>query len=580
MVSPPRGTVRSMATVGRVIGTEDATPLEFWVAVGPGAFLQLDDVVALERALPDGRTVHDLRRGQPGAGPARGRALRLRRVPDRGRRPARGGQRGGARSRRPASSPRSSCRRCRARSVERAQGASAGSGAVLRPDGAASCPPGCRGTTSRSTSNLDFLDGTRGAHVNICGISGVATKTSYATFLLYSPLPLGRARRRGGQHQGADLQRQGRGPAVPRPRQHPPRRRGAGQRYAPPRPARRSRSRSVAVYGPAPARTTRTPRPTSPAARSASPRSTGRSPSSVEDELLPFLFADAEDERQQYTMVVHNVDRPAAARRPAPRATAAVRIDGDTVRTFGELVDFIGDRVDGRGRRPDRWAGRAIGGGHGQRVHPPAARRASATLGPPDPRRRARRRGPPSIDVERAGHRRRPAQPPRPGQALRRRRRRCAGRSTRRKRRARPAAAVRRARRAQQVRAARGRPARSRRSCSTSPSAAARSGSSSSAPSRPRARSSGASSPTPPIRVVGRLDAGRGRTRRVRLPAAGAAPAGDDRQAGHDVRHPARDPGAARARVPVPGLGDPSAEAGGQPAPTPPTQPDDPFAGL
>ena len=35
-------------------------------------------------------------------------------------------------------------------------------------------------------ANLDFLDGTRGAHASISGISGVATKTSYATFLLYS----------------------------------------------------------------------------------------------------------------------------------------------------------------------------------------------------------------------------------------------------------------------------------------------------------------------------------------------------------------------------------------------------------
>src|ERR687896_2243793 len=38
--------------VGRVIGTEDATPLEFWVGVGPSQFLQLDDVVALERTPP------------------------------------------------------------------------------------------------------------------------------------------------------------------------------------------------------------------------------------------------------------------------------------------------------------------------------------------------------------------------------------------------------------------------------------------------------------------------------------------------------------------------------------------------
>ncbi|OWY58793.1 ATPase, partial [cyanobacterium TDX16] len=34
--------------------------------------------------------------------------------------------------------------------------------------------------------NLEFLDGTKGAHVNISGVSGVATKTTYATFLLSS----------------------------------------------------------------------------------------------------------------------------------------------------------------------------------------------------------------------------------------------------------------------------------------------------------------------------------------------------------------------------------------------------------
>jgi hypothetical protein len=34
--------------------------------------------------------------------------------------------------------------------------------------------------------NYHFLDGTEGAHVSISGMSGVATKTSYALFLLYS----------------------------------------------------------------------------------------------------------------------------------------------------------------------------------------------------------------------------------------------------------------------------------------------------------------------------------------------------------------------------------------------------------
>jgi hypothetical protein len=39
-------------TVGRVLGTFDATPLQFWVAVQPGAYLQLDDVVVTSRELP------------------------------------------------------------------------------------------------------------------------------------------------------------------------------------------------------------------------------------------------------------------------------------------------------------------------------------------------------------------------------------------------------------------------------------------------------------------------------------------------------------------------------------------------
>src|SRR6478752_2222154 len=43
------------AAVGRVLGTFDATPLQFWVAVAPGAYLQLDDVVVTTRVLPGSR---------------------------------------------------------------------------------------------------------------------------------------------------------------------------------------------------------------------------------------------------------------------------------------------------------------------------------------------------------------------------------------------------------------------------------------------------------------------------------------------------------------------------------------------
>ncbi len=40
------------APVGRVLGVEDSTPLQFWVAVERDAYLQLDDVVVTERAVP------------------------------------------------------------------------------------------------------------------------------------------------------------------------------------------------------------------------------------------------------------------------------------------------------------------------------------------------------------------------------------------------------------------------------------------------------------------------------------------------------------------------------------------------
>ncbi len=68
--------------------------------------------------------------------------------------------------------------------------------------------------------DVDFLDGTKGAHVNISGVSGVATKTSYGHVPALRAVPLGGARRRGRQHEGIGVQRQGGRPALPRPREH------------------------------------------------------------------------------------------------------------------------------------------------------------------------------------------------------------------------------------------------------------------------------------------------------------------------------------------------------------------------
>ena len=48
----PDTTASSGRPVGRVVGTEDSTPLQFSVALDQDAYLQLDDVVVTVRAVP------------------------------------------------------------------------------------------------------------------------------------------------------------------------------------------------------------------------------------------------------------------------------------------------------------------------------------------------------------------------------------------------------------------------------------------------------------------------------------------------------------------------------------------------
>src|SRR5437879_2186583 len=43
--------------VGMVLGTESSTPLEWWVAIEPEQFLQLDDVVLVRTSVPGGGDV-------------------------------------------------------------------------------------------------------------------------------------------------------------------------------------------------------------------------------------------------------------------------------------------------------------------------------------------------------------------------------------------------------------------------------------------------------------------------------------------------------------------------------------------
>jgi DNA helicase HerA-like ATPase len=79
-----------------------------------------------------------------------------------------------------------------------------------------------------------------------------------------------------------------------------------------------------------------------------------------QSDLLPFLFTDAEDERQQYPAVITAVT--AQLRRAEAAGEGAARIEGHTLRRFRDLVDLVSDRLDDDLTRPD-WAGRAIGQG-------------------------------------------------------------------------------------------------------------------------------------------------------------------------------------------------------------------------
>ena len=171
--------------VGRVLGTDDATPLSYWVAIGPDQYLQLDDVVVCDRHLPGHdapvrlsgvvtqvRARHEGARfdsdvfliedGVLPAGAVEAAEVLTTRVEPEIFVPPRPGS-----------------------EVRRAEGPERDE-ALFFDQMPRKLPIGLGRDGRPLYCNLEFLDGTRGAHVNISGISGVATKTTYATFLLYS----------------------------------------------------------------------------------------------------------------------------------------------------------------------------------------------------------------------------------------------------------------------------------------------------------------------------------------------------------------------------------------------------------
>src|SRR5215475_13233150 len=170
--------------VGRVLGTLDATPLQFWVALQPDAFLQLDDVVVTNRELPGGDrvtiagVVTQVRARHEGASfdsdvfaiadgllPAQvqeAAEITTTRVEPEVYVPPTPG------------------------AVVSRAGGEEREAALYFDRMAKRVPIGVGRDGQPLYLNAEFLDGTRGAHVSISGISGVATKTSFATWLLYS----------------------------------------------------------------------------------------------------------------------------------------------------------------------------------------------------------------------------------------------------------------------------------------------------------------------------------------------------------------------------------------------------------
>ncbi|MFP3901970.1 MAG: ATP-binding protein [Acidimicrobiia bacterium] len=354
---------------GLVIGTEPATPLEFWVGVAGGTYLQLDDVVVVDRALPDGQrlriagVVSQVRARHEGARmdsdvflvadgvlPAQvsetAQVLATQFEPEVFVPPLPGQQ------------------------VHKATGAERDD-ALLFSQMRHRLPAGLSRDDEPFYLDLEFLDGTRGAHVNISGVSGVATKTSYATFLLYSLFHSGVLGAEGANTKALVFNVKGEDLLF---LDH------ANTELGDDQPARYARLGlpagpfgSVAFFAP-PARDDPNASPDVAARQRDVTSFFWTIEQFCRDELLPFLFADAEDDRQQYTMVVHNVT--ARLRRAEGVGDGAASIDGEVVRTFDELVELIERKVDVDG--PDLWGGRAMGAGtvnaflrrlHGARPH-------------------------------------------------------------------------------------------------------------------------------------------------------------------------------------------------------------------
>lgn len=328
--------------VGRVLGTQSASPLGFWVGLEPGRVLQLDDVVVVRRVVPDEREVEiagvvtAVQARHEGAsfdsdvfliadGTLPAAVVELAEVtvtrlePEVYVPPVPG-------------SP-----------TVRAEGGDRDR--ALYFDGMESRLPVGLGRDGRPVyANFEFLDGTRGAHVSISGVSGVATKTSFATWLLYSVFHSGVLGAEAANTKALVFSVKGEDLLF---LDHANTRlddtaRAQYQRLG----LAAGAFTSVQVFAP--------PRPgDANAVPHTSARTARVSPfywtlaEFCAEQLLSFVFADTEDERAQYTLLIGQIE--AKLRRfaaPADEA-GAIRVttpQGETserLATYEQLVDYL-----------------------------------------------------------------------------------------------------------------------------------------------------------------------------------------------------------------------------------------------
>ena len=310
--------------LGLVVGTVPATPLQFSVGLAPGQYAQLDDVVVTERALPGraavriagvvtnveavhegARFASDVFLIDQGALPAEvcevAEVTVTRVEPELYVPPLPGAV------------------------VSRAVGPQRDSALYFDEMGTSRVPVGFGRDGQPVYVNFEFIDGTRGAHVSISGVSGIATKTSFAMFLLHSITSCGVLA--GEAHntkalvfsvKGEDLlfldYENSRLKAEDRARYGelglPATPFGNVRVFAPPRrgdtagtPDVHARDRAVSPFY-------------------------WTLAEFCEQELLPFVFADSEDERAQYTMLIAQVAARLRRDAVAVGTEGAIRISG------------------------------------------------------------------------------------------------------------------------------------------------------------------------------------------------------------------------------------------------------------